>query len=47
MDISEIQTCDLVRELKKRDGVEAHMIGPSASIAVHADGPCVVLVVID
>lgn len=47
MDISEVQTCDLVRELQRREGVETHMIGPSASIAVEADGPCIVLVVID
>lgn len=45
--LSAIQTCELVAELKRREGVEAHMAGPSASIAVKADGPCIVLVVID
>lgn len=47
LDLSAIQTCELVAELKGREGVETNMIGPSASIAVKADGPCVVLVVID
>lgn len=45
--LSGIQTRDLVDELKKRDGVETHSVGPSASIVVTADGPCVVFVVID
>lgn len=47
MDLSDVKTCELVVELKRREGVEAHMVGPSASIAVKADGPCIVLVVID
>lgn len=46
-DFSCAKTCDLVEELKRREGVEAYMIGPSASIEVKADGPCVVLVAID
>lgn len=37
----------IVRELSRREGVEAHEIGPSASLNVKADGPCVVLVVVD
>lgn len=47
MDIKEIPTCELVAELEKRDGVETNKISPSASITVKADGPAVVLVVID
>lgn len=47
MDISAVPTADLVAELKKREGVETHVIGPSASIEVKADGPCIVFVVID
>lgn len=47
MDISQVSTEELVKELRKRDGVETHMIGPSASLAVKADGPAIVFVVID
>lgn len=47
MDLSNVNTCDLVEELEKRDGVEVHSIGPSASVTVNADGPAVVLVVTD
>lgn len=46
-DLSAAETRDLVWELSRRDGVEVHTIGPSASIKVKADGPCVVFVVID
>ena len=42
-----IPTYELVKELKKREGVETHMIGPSACVTVKADGPAVVFVVID
>lgn len=47
MDLREVSTHDLVAELESRDGVEANVIGPSASIAVTASGPAVVLVVTD
>lgn len=47
VELSELKTCDLVRELSRREGVEAHEIGPSVSLNVKADGPCVVLVVVD
>lgn len=46
-DLSAVETRDLVRELSRRDGVETHTIGPSASIKVKADGPCIVFVIID
>lgn len=45
--IEQIPTCDLVAELKTREGVGAHMIGPGASITVREDGPAIVLSVID
>ena len=45
--LANIHTCELVAELKKREGVEVNEIGPAASIAVKADGPAIVLVVID
>ncbi len=47
MDIKNLPTCELVTELKKREGVEAHTIGPSASITVKADGPAIIIAVID
>jgi len=46
-DLPTVETCDLVQELSLRDGVETHRVGPSASIKVKADGPCVVFVVVD
>lgn len=47
MNLEFVATWELVAELKKREGVETHMIGPSASIEVKADGPAIVLVVTD
>lgn len=47
MNLKEVSTKELVEELKQREGVEAHIIGPSALITVQADGPAIVLVVID
>ena len=40
-------TCDLVDELKKREGVEPHIAEPHQDITVSVNGPAVVLVVID
>ena len=45
--LSQLSTKELVDELKKREGVETHMVGPSAVVHVTADGPAIVLVVID
>lgn len=45
--LAEIPTCELVSELKHREGVETHEIGMSAKITVKAEGPCIVFVVID
>lgn len=47
MDFSNVPTCDLVEELQKRCGVETNTIGPSAEITVKANGPAIVLVVVD
>lgn len=46
-DLSRVSTKELVDELRKRDGVEAHVIGPSAELTVKVDGPAITLVVID
>lgn len=47
MDLSQYSTAELVGELSNRNGVETHNIGPSASLEVKADGPCIVFVVVD
>ena len=45
--LSEFKTCDLVDELRKREGVETHIAEPYQDVAVSVNGPAVVLVVID
>lgn len=45
--LSEFKTCDLVDELRKREGVETHIAEPCQDVTVSVNGPAVVLVVID
>lgn len=45
--LSEFKTCDLVDELKKREGVETHIAEPYQDTVISVNGPAVVLVVID
>ena len=45
--LSEFKTCDLLDELRKREGVETHIAEPYQDVAVSVNGPAVVLVVID
>ncbi|QQR04900.1 Lar-like restriction alleviation protein [Flavonifractor phage Chenonceau] len=45
--LSEFKTCDLVDELRKREGVETHIAEPYQDVVVSVNGPAVVLVVID
>ena len=45
--VSEFKTCDLVDELRKREGVETHIAEPYQDVTVSVNGPAVVLVVID
>lgn len=40
-------TCELVEELKKREGVKAHTIEPHHDVNVFMSGPAVLLVVTD
>ena len=40
-------TKELVDELRTRDGVETHVVGPNASMTVEAEGPAIILSVID
>ena len=45
--LSEFKTCDLVDELRQREGVETHIAEPYQDVTVSVNGPAVVLVVID
>lgn len=47
MKIEEIPTCQLVEELKKREGVETIIAEPYEDIMVIANGPAIILKVID
>lgn len=42
-----VPTCELVEELKGRDGVEASIAEPYQDVVVKVNGPAIVLVVID
>lgn len=41
------ETCQLVEELKKRDGVITSQIGPESEVTTTTKGPAIVFVVID
>lgn len=45
--LDEVKTCELVEELRKREGVEAHAAEPYKDLTINVNGPAVVLVVID
>ena len=47
MDLSCYATCDLVRELQTREGVETTIAEPYQDAEVKVNGPAIVLVVID
>ena len=47
MDLKNINTCELVRELMKREGVEMTKAEPYEDTTVSVNGPAVVLVVTD
>lgn len=47
VDLSKVKTCDLVRELEKREGVAVTVAEPYEDVMVSANGPAIVLVVID
>lgn len=47
MDIKDCNTCELVAELIRREGVETHVAEPYKDLAVKVNGPAVVLVVTD
>ena len=47
MNLSDINTCDLVEELQRREGVDTTIVEPYVDTEVKASGPAIVLVVID
>lgn len=46
-DLRYIATCDLVEELKNREGVEIKRVDPYQEEVINVNGPCVVIKVID
>ena len=47
MELKNIKTCELVEELKKREGIEVKIAEPHKDMAVSVNGPAVVLIVVD
>lgn len=47
LDIKDCSTCELVVELRRREGVETHVAEPYKDLEVKVNGPAVVLVVTD
>lgn len=46
-ELKSIPTCGLVEELKTREGVETMMAEPCEDITVTANGPAIILKIID
>lgn len=46
-DIKDFKTCELVDELKEREGVEAQWAEPYKDLEVKVNGPAIVLIVTD
>lgn len=47
MNLKDYPTCQLVEELKTREGVETTIAEPYQDVTVKVNGPAIVLVVID
>ena len=47
MELTDFNTCDLVEELKKREGVDVYVVENGRCMHVAASGPALVLVVTD
>lgn len=47
INLSDIRTCNLVNELKKRIGVKVTYADPYEDVTVNANGPATILIVID
>lgn len=46
-DMSKIYTCELVKELEKREGVDYVIVEPYEEKTIKVEGPAIVLIVID
>lgn len=46
-DLSGVPTCELVTELKRREGVEHVDVSPYANATTTAEGPAILLIVTD
>lgn len=47
INLSAIETCDLVQELSRREGVDKTIAEPYQDVQVKVNGPAIVLVVTD
>lgn len=47
IDLKNIKTCDLVEELKKREGVDVTIAEPHEDVTIPVSGPAIVLVITD
>ena len=47
MELKDVKTCELVEELKKREGVEVKIVELHKDMSVSVNGPAVVLVIVD
>lgn len=47
IELTDVKTCNLVEELKKRVGVDVHVVENRSDMFVMAEGPAVVLVITD
>lgn len=47
MEIKDFKTCELVEELKKREGVETIVINPYEKEKIEIEGPMILLKIVD
>ncbi|MFQ9516419.1 MAG: BC1881 family protein [Eubacterium sp.] len=47
MELKDVKTCELVEELKNREGISHHWAEPYENKDIKVNGPALVLVVID
>lgn len=47
VDLSAVKTCDIVAELRRREGVETYIAGPYEDVQVSANGPTILVLVTD
>lgn len=47
MDLCNVKTCELINELKKREGVQVEYAEPHQDKNVSVNGPAYILIVVD